>query len=288
MAQGGTRVMQQRRLRAELRRIRSASGHTQKSVAQALNWSTSKMIRIETGVTTVSTSDVMALLHFYGISDQTRTDELVAITRTKERMWWDTYRDHFTQQFLNFLDYENAAVRIRQYMAYMVPGLLQIEDYIRAVIGAFDADAGDVERGVQVRLRRQQLLTEEKGRKAWFLIDQAALHRWIGGPDVLVRQLIRLNQLARQPNISIRVVPYTVGMHPGMSNPSFTIMEFNPDNEAPIVNIESPHREELNQVDQETHGEFVNTFRALESIAASETDSSKIIDSVIKSVRMST
>jgi|SRR4051812_22600437 transcriptional regulator with XRE-family HTH domain len=288
MAQGGTRVMQQRRLRAELRRIRSISGHTQKSVAEALNWSTSKVIRIETGATTVSTSDVMALLHFYGISDQGRTDELVAITRTKEKMWWDGYRDHFSQRFLNFLDYENSAARIRQYMDYMVPGLLQVEGYIRAVMAAYDTDAGNVERGVQVRLRRQQLLAEKNGRQAWFLIDEAVLHRWIGGPGVLVQQLRKLNQLADQPNISIRVVPYTAGMHRGISKPSFTIMEFPLDDEAPIVNVDSPHREELNQVDQESQGEFIKTFHALEDIAASEADSTKIIDAVIDNVRMST
>lgn len=287
MAQGGTRVMQQRRLRAELRRIRSTCGHTQKSVAEAMNWSTSKVIRIETGVTNVSTSDVMALLNFYGVSDQTRTQELVAITRTKERMWWDGYRDYFSQQFLNFLDYENSATRIRQYMAFMVPGLLQIEEYIRAVISAYD-DPGSVEPGVRVRLRRQQLLAEKNGRQAWFLLDEAVLHRWIGGREVLVRQLFRLNELARQSNISVRIVPYTVGMHPGMSNPSFTIFEFHPQDEEPIVNIEDPHREELKQASRETHGEFIKTFRALETIAASEDESSKIIDSVIASVRLST
>jgi transcriptional regulator with XRE-family HTH domain len=152
MAQGGTRVMQQRRLRAELRRIRSTTGYTQKAVAEALNWSASKLIRIETGVNQVSTSDVMALLHFYDVGDQARTEELIAITRTKERMWWDNYRDFLSQQFINFLDYENSATRIRQYMAFVVPGLLQIEEYTRAVIAGHYEDPESIERGVRVRI----------------------------------------------------------------------------------------------------------------------------------------
>lgn len=288
MAQGGTRVMQQRRLRAELRQIRSTCGHTQKSVAEAMNWSTSKVIRIETGVTNVSTSDVMALLNFYGVSDQIRAQELVAITRAKERMWWDSYRDYFSQQFLNFLDYESSAARVRQYMAVMVPGLLQIEDYIRAAISANGDPPECVEPGVRVRIRRQQLLAEENGRQAYFLIDEAALHRWIGGSDVLVRQLVRLNELARQPNISVRIVPYRVGMHPGLSNPSFTILDFFPQDEEPIVSIDDPQREVLNQADKETHGEFIRTFRALQDVAASEDESTRIIDSVTAGVRLST
>ena len=288
MAQGGTRVMQQRRLRAELRRIRSTCGHTQKSVAEAMNWSTSKVIRIETGVTNVSTSDVMALLNFYGVDDRTRAEELVAITRAKERMWWDSYRDYFSQQFLNFLDYESSATHIRQYMAVMVPGLLQIEAYIRAVISANGDPPESVEPGVRVRIRRQQLLAEKNGRQACFLIDEAALHRWIGGPDVLLRQLVRLNELARQPNITVRIVPYSVGMHPGLSSPSFTILDFLPQDEDPIVSIDDPHREELNQADKETHGEFIRTFNTLEAVAAREDESTKIIDSVIAGVRLST
>lgn len=288
MAQDGTRVIQRRRLLAELRRIRSTTGHTQKSVAEALNWSTSKIIRIETGVTKVSTSDVMALLHFYGVSDQTHAEELVAITRAKEKMWWDSYRTLLDPQFLNFLDYENSAARIRQYIAFMIPGLLQIERYTRAAISGYDDDPERIERGVQVRMRRQQVLAEANGRQAWFLIDEPALHRWIGGASVLARQLSRLNELAQQPNISVRVVPYTAGMHRGLSCPSFTILEFRPEDEEPIVNIDDPHREELNQLNRATHDEFVNTFSELEKIAASETESTKIIDSVLDSVRMST
>ncbi len=287
MAQGGTRVMHQRRLRAELRRIREDAGCTQKSVAEAMGWSTSKVIRMETGKLNASTSDVMALLLFYGITNPEVTEELLAITRTREAMWWDEYRDFFSKQFMHFLDYENSASHIRHYVGFVVPGLLQIEDYARAVISG-NTEADGIERGVQVRMRRQELLENQSGPKASFIIDESALHRWIGGPHVLMRQLVRLKEASEQSNISIRVMPYSVGMHPALMRRSFMIFEFQSHDEEPIVNIEDPQRDELIQVDKETNSIFVETFHALENIAADETESCKIISSALDSVRIST
>ncbi|MGH3875693.1 MAG: helix-turn-helix domain-containing protein [Actinophytocola sp.] len=288
MAQGGTRVMHQRRLRAELRRIREGAGCTQKSVAEAMGWSTSKVIRMETGVVNVSTSDVMALLLYYGITEPDRTEELLAISRTKEEMWWDRYREFSTPDFFNFLDYENSASEIRHYVGFVLPGLLQTEDYARAVISGQISDPEGIEREVQIRLRRQELLANKEGLRAWYIIDEAALHRWIGGREVLMRQLVVLKEMTEWPNLSIRVVPHTVGMHPGLMRRSFMIFDFSADDEESIVNIEDPHKDKLIQVDQATNSEFVKRFQALEDVAADEAESGKLIDSALERVRMST
>src|SRR5882724_4529399 len=122
MAQGTTPVVAQRRLRAELRKAREDAGHTQKRVAEDLGWSLSKVIRLETGATSVSTSDAMALIHYYEITDRERIDDLLSVTRAKERAWWDEYSDLYGQQFLNFLAYEDSASRIRQFQTLAVPG----------------------------------------------------------------------------------------------------------------------------------------------------------------------
>src|SRR5262245_6307426 len=92
MAQGGSRVMQQRRLRIELRRLRESAGHTQKTAAAELGWSNSKLIRIETGAQPVSSSDVRAMLHFYGVKDEAKTNDVLAMTRAKAEAWWDGYQ----------------------------------------------------------------------------------------------------------------------------------------------------------------------------------------------------
>jgi transcriptional regulator with XRE-family HTH domain len=123
MAQGTTAVVQQRRLRADLRRTREANGHTQKQVADELGWSLSKVVRLETGATAVATADAMALIHFYGIKDQERVDEMLAVTRSKTPAWWDEYSEFYGQQFLNFLAYEDTASRLRQFQTLAVPGL---------------------------------------------------------------------------------------------------------------------------------------------------------------------
>src|SRR5262245_60487157 len=108
MAQGGSRVMQQRRLRAELRRLRESANYTQKTAAAELQWSQSKIIRIETGVSTVSSADVRAMLHFYGLKDETKTNDLLAMTRAKEEAWWDSYQAVYDHDFLEYLADEDS------------------------------------------------------------------------------------------------------------------------------------------------------------------------------------
>ncbi|GAB3449853.1 helix-turn-helix domain-containing protein [Actinophytocola sediminis] len=282
MAEGASQVMQQRRLRAELRRMRDTTGHTQRAVADSLGWSVSKVIRIETGAVHVSTSDVMALLHFYGVSDQDTTTRLLDVTRAKEKSWWDAYRSVHSQQFLEFIAYEDSALRVRQFIGYVVPGLLQIEDYTRAIIRGYESDEEKIERSVRIRKRRQQILDPDAGREIWFIIDEAALHRWIGGPAVARAQLVHLKEMARQPNISIRVIPFSAGMHIGM-RASFTLLEF-PSDEDLIVNIEDPYREALVRDDLQTTSEFVEAFYSLQEVATQDEDLDKIIDSVLAGI----
>lgn len=274
------RVMQQRRLRAALRQLREQAGDTQKSVAEALEWSTSKVIRIETGAVHVSSSDVRALLHYYGVRDDLYTRQLLAMTKSRGDAWWDAYQPYYKQQFLDFLDYENSAVRIRQFMGFVVPGLLQTEAYARTLLETYFDDRERIERGVEVRMRRQQILAVEKEREAWFLIDEAALHRWIGGPDLVREQLLHIRKIAKQPNISVRVIPFTAGMHPGLRG-SFTIFEFPEADEELVVNVEDPHRDVLIRDDAAATSQFVETYYALEDIAIGDAELGPFIDSLL-------
>lgn len=283
MTQGGSRVMQQRRLRVELRRLRERAGRTQKAVADSLNWSTSKVIRIETGAVHVSTSDVMALLHYYGVREN--TEDILALTRSKEEAWWDAYRPYYKQQFLDFLAYEDSAVRIRQFIGAVVPGLLQTEDYMRALFRSnANYDHERIERAVRVRLRRQEILAPDSGRKAWFLIDESALHRWVGGPEVARTQLTRLKEAARQPNISIRVVPFSAGMHPGMFH-EFTIFEFAAEDEDTVVNVEDAESA-LIRDEPEITSTFIESYYVMEDLATPEDELEKVLDRVLEGIRL--
>ncbi len=286
MAQVGTRATQQRRLRSELRRIRESTGRTQKAAADALGWSMSKIIRIETGVVVVSPGDVMALMHLYELGDKALADELVGITRSKDEMWWDEYREHLSPQFLDWLDYENSACRIRQSIGFVVPGLLQTEDYATAVLDSHGLDARTVRQHVEILLRRQHRLSAKDGPAASFVLDEAVLHRRVGGPAVMRDQLLRLKDAARQPNISIRIVPFARGTHRGLVG-SFTVLEFPPGRGEPVVNIEEPQRDVLLRDDPETTGRYLATFREIENFAGDH-ELDDIVDQVIETMRRDT
>lgn len=288
MAQGTTPVVAQRRLRAELRKAREDAGHTQKKVAEQLGWSLSKVIRLETGATSVSTSDAMALIHYYEITDRERIDDLLSVTRARERAWWDEYSELYTQQFLNFLAYEDSASRIRQFQTLGVPGLLQTASYAREVFQAYLSEEARIERAVKVRLRRQGLLTLPNGPEMIFVVDEAVIHRQVGGPEVMIEQLARLKAVndLDNPSIIVRVVPFSAGVNRGMKG-SFVVMDFPADEDESIVNVEEPNSDVLIRDNPETTSKYVEAFLALEELALSKAKSTELIESVINNMSAS-
>jgi len=287
MTQGGSRVMRQRRLRAELRRLRASAGYTQKDAATEIGWSTSKIIRIETGATAVSSADVRAMLQFYGVSEQDKADDLVAMTRAKDEEWWDAYRPNYRPQFLEYLAYEDNATQIRQFISFVVPGLLQTEEFMRAFFAGYMEGEEWIERGVKVRTRRQQGLAPEQGKQAVFIIDESAVQRWIGGAEITRRQFEHLRQMAKQPNISIRIVPFSLGMHPGM-RASFTILDFASHEEDTIVSVENPEKDMLVKDDADSTSKYLEIFSMLEEIATPEDEIDSVLDSVLDRMRLDT
>jgi transcriptional regulator with XRE-family HTH domain len=286
MAQGTTPVVKQRRLRAELKKAREDAGHTQKKVAEDLDWSLSKVIRLETGANNISTSDAMALIHYYQIDDQVRIDELLAMTRSKEQAWWwDEYSEVYSQRFLNFLAYEDSASSIRQFTALGVPGLLQTDGYARGVFKVYLVEDQRIDLAVRVRLRRQDIL-ERSDVKVEFMLDEAVIHRMVGSREVMIEQLARLKEFNDRniPNKSIRIVPYAAGVNPGMKG-SFTIFEFESEDEDFIVNVEEPNRDVLIRDNPETSSNYIEAFLELEDIALSTAESTKLLNSVIQELR---
>ena len=208
-------ALRRRQLGMELRRLREQAGVTIDLVASRLECSSSKISRIETGQTRVSPRDVRNILQVYGL-DSTTIDNLVDIAeQAKEKGWWQLYGDVLSSPYVGL---EAAADQILAYEVQVVPGLLQTEDYARAMLRAARPDIAEVEidRRVRVRSSRQSLLTQNEPIDFWVVLDEAALRRPVGGAAVMRRQLRHLITMARRSNVTLQVLPFAAGAHPGM------------------------------------------------------------------------
>src|ERR1700683_606310 len=179
-----------RRLRAELRGAREAADLTQDDVAKAMEWSLSKIIRIEAGSVGVSSNDLKALIRLYKIDDPNRVDELLALARqSRERSWWSGYKELLNLQYIQFIDYESAATFIHGFQPVLVPGLLQTEGYARVTITQLGENLTPkvIDDLVEIRMKRQELLAQETPPGMSFVLDEAVVRRVVGGGEVSER-----------------------------------------------------------------------------------------------------
>ncbi|HKN98544.1 MAG TPA: helix-turn-helix transcriptional regulator [Pseudonocardiaceae bacterium] len=279
MSVGDNPTSQLRRLRTELRQRRDAARLTQREVAEALDWSPSKLIRIERGPVGISVTDVRALLQHYRVTDEQQVKTLVDLARaSKKPAWWHQYRDKHSAQFITFLGLEASSVRIQQYQGLVVPGLLQHPDYIRALVTKTD----DVERDVTIRRNRQDLIGDD-GPELSFILDEAVLHRIIGSPEIMRTQLSWLAEQQGQPNVTIRVLPFSLGVHHGMQG-SFTLLELSDEQDDYALLLEPASGDRLIEDTSDETREYVHIFHELERIALSPEDSVALIKRVMAAI----
>jgi transcriptional regulator with XRE-family HTH domain len=262
-------AVQRRRLRAELRRTRLGAGLTQEQVAAAMDWSLSKLIRIENGTVGISTNDLKAILAYYEITDEKRTTEFLALSRgSKERSWWSGYRDVASPQLLQMIELEAASIITRNFQPLLVPGLLQTEDYARTVYRGLNPgeSAKRIESLVEVRLRRQELLSRPDSQLLFFIIDEAVARRVVGGKAAMRRQLAQMIELAGMPNVTIEIVPFEAGVHPGVLGP-FLIYEFPDSADDDALWLEGPLGDLLSRNDPEEILTFREKFEQLRHIS---------------------
>jgi transcriptional regulator with XRE-family HTH domain len=221
---GGSPTIRRRELGARLRELRTNAGLTIDEVAERLLCSPSKVSRIETAQRALSLRDVRDLCHIYGVNDQADRDRLMALSREgQQRAWWQEY----DLPYSTYLGLEAEASLIEDYKSGVVPGLLQTEDYARAVIrGTMPHVRGEVvNQYLKATLTRQGLLAQSTRPTLHVILDEAVLHRAIGGQTVMLRQLDHILELAAPPNILIQVLSYGAGAHPGLDSP-FSILGF--------------------------------------------------------------
>jgi len=275
-------VAQQRLLRSELRAARERAGLTQREVALSLDWSTSKVIRIEAGASNVSTTDLQAMLKHYGVADD-RIGQLVEVAKaSRQRAWWDEYRGSLDQDFVTLLELEASTSLIRQFQSLLIPGLLQTEPYAREILKLY-AKPDELDYKVKIRMERQQILDGEDAVKAFFIIDEAAVRRWVGGPGVVREQLEKLKELNRMPNISIQILTFDKGVHRGMRG-HFEVFEFPTDEQDDVVYLEWSGGAQILQNNAAQVSNYVEIFLELETVASPPDKLDAVIDRLIEEV----
>ncbi|MCP2343422.1 helix-turn-helix domain-containing protein [Actinomadura rupiterrae] len=223
--------VRRRRLGAELRRLREQTGLNGEEAASALDWSASKLSRIENARIGARVSDVRLLLELYRVDEDHRGELLALAHAATEPGWWSGRRLATSPEFDEFVALEDEASAALCYSVFTVPGLVQSEPYAAATLrsaGLVTADSPrTIRRRVEMRMRRQDVLTRPDPIDFRGIVDESVLLRSIGDASVMFRQLQRLLELMRLPNVELRVLPLD-GFHGPVMGEAFTILEFAP------------------------------------------------------------
>lgn len=262
-----------RRVRRLLRQTRESKGFTQKEVADRLLWSLSKLTRIESGVTLPAPSDVRSLLIEYDASERLdEAVELVRLARMPDR--WDPFRDIISPNTHNLFSNERAASVIQKFEPSLVPGLFQSEDYRRGLLRSLGASSKMIERRIEITKRRQELLDEADCPTIEVIIGEAVISRPIGGNSVMLAQIDRLKELASRPKITIQIMPFAIGAHPGMGS-AFTVLEFRDSELDDLVYLEEADRDSIVRENREDVEKYRERFATLQELALPAADFAK-------------
>ncbi|MGW0826729.1 helix-turn-helix domain-containing protein [Streptomyces sp. NPDC002845] len=215
-----TRISErQRRLAAELRRLREARGISSNEAAEAAGFRASFLSKVEAGRTAIATDRLLRLCEHYGVTYDSYLEALVAMSESSGKGWWSAYQERVTQYALNLAELEAEAVGLCSYEPLLIPGLLQTDEYIRALFGDVQPKHATSEDAIAFRLERQRVLTGQTAPTVHAVIHEAALRMHYGGSAVMRRQLLHLIELARLPNVTIQIFPFRTRTYPGVSTP---------------------------------------------------------------------
>ncbi|MBL1113578.1 helix-turn-helix domain-containing protein [Streptomyces sp. 110] len=234
-----------RQLGDELKRLRDASGLTTTQAAEALDCTKGKISRIENGRVAVRLPDLTAMLQAYGVSDPEVSGRLGALARKANRRrrqgWWNQYGSVLADTYRDYIALETMADSIRTFQAQLVPGLLQIPEYIRAVTVASQQwqTADEIEAFVHVRLARQERLSGDSPLRLWAVLSEAVLLQQVGGSEVMKTQLQHLLTVSENPNVTVQVLPFSRGAHASMFGP-YVVLGFPEEGALDVVLADNP------------------------------------------------
>jgi transcriptional regulator with XRE-family HTH domain len=271
-----------RRLGLELRQHREAAGLNLEEAAVLLKRSASSISRIEKALHHAPVRDVEYFLGKYGVTDQSVYQRLYDLSRNgRKKGWWQKHADDLVPEMMEVISLEADAISIEFFEVILIPGLLQTEEYARALIGngLFARDPERVDRLVDVRMRRQQILRRPDPPRFWAIVDEAALRREVGGPEVMCAQLRRLLEVSRLGQVTLQVLPFTAGSYRGMTG-AFKIMEVGERGDLRVVALDSLVEVSFREEEDEVRA-YADTFDILRAAALSETDSRALIESLL-------
>ncbi|MER5840929.1 helix-turn-helix domain-containing protein [Streptomyces prasinus] len=276
----GSPTARRRRLSIELKKLREKSTLTCAQVGQALDWSGSKVNRMETGSGRVQPSDIDALCRFYDTSDELREFLKSLAREAKTRGWWQVHGAGVPEWFNIYIGLEQDASALRQYQCELLPGLMQTTAYARELhtTGAH-LSPEDIDRAVRVRLERQEMLTRPDAPDAWFVVNEGAVRNVIGDRALMREQLERVLDSAALPNVTLQVLPFDSGTYPVTG--SFTMLGFPAPEDPDLV-----YRDGITDavyLEGEHHvREYTKAFDGLRAAALSPQRSAQLIKSVVK------
>ncbi|GAA1414127.1 helix-turn-helix transcriptional regulator [Streptomyces thermospinosisporus] len=276
----GSPTARRRRLSIELKKLREQSALTCAQVGEALDWSGSKVNRMETGSGRVQPSDVDALCRFYGTTDELREFLKSLARQAKTRSWWQVHGSGVPQWFSIYIGLEQDASTLRQYQCEVLPGLLQTEPYARELhtCGSY-LPPEDIERAVRVRLERQSMLDAPDAPDCWFVVSEGAVRRVIGDHELMQAQLEHLLGAVDRPSVTLQVLPFDAGTCP--TTGSFTLLGF-PDPEDPDIVYRDGITDAM-YLEGEPHvREYNRAFDELRAAALSPRRSIQLIKDMVK------
>ncbi|GII85947.1 transcriptional regulator [Sphaerisporangium siamense] len=228
-----------RRLAAELRRLRKEAGLTREQVAEVIGCAPATITRFEIARSGPRVGEVALMLELYGITGAQRDALLKMAKEARRRGWWHPYSGAIPTWFETYVSLEEEAATIRAYESECVPGLLQTAGYMRAVTLAEPVVPGaeEIDRRVAVRMERQARLSGDEAPAIWAVLNEAAVRRQVGGRETMRDQLERLMEVSRLHNVTLQILPFEAGAHPGMDG-AFTILGFPESMDPDVVYVE--------------------------------------------------
>jgi len=271
-----------RQLMIELKRLRETANLTQEQSAERLDWHHTKIFRIETGRTGPHPNDVRAMLDVYGVINPVQREALIQLAKEARKSgWWYSYRDILPSKYEFYIGMESEASSIHTFELAVIPGLLQNEDYARALIrgGPLELEPEEIQRRVEVRMNRQQILTRQDRPQLWAILDEAAIRRQIGGPTVMRAQLEHL-QRSTQGRTTIQVIPFEVGAHPATTGP-FIVLGFPGTGDVDVAYMETIGGNLWVDKPEEVE-QYSMAFDHLRAVALSPDDTRDMLDTVLQ------
>ena len=271
-----------RQLAAELRRLRATATLTGDEVATRLGWSPSKLSRIETGHTAITTEDLQRLLETYQVSGPLY-DRLAKLGHVAgQRGWWDAYDDTLSEGYSTLLALENDAESELSYTQMLVPGLLQTEAYAREIMRSLNMLPGEIARRVTVRLTRQRVLTKDNPLEFVAVLDEACLRRRVGGAAIMAEQISHLISMARLPNITLQLLPFSAGYHEGLIT-AFRVLHFPEEGATDVVYLENMIGDLYIEHEGDVH-HYIHAFAELREHALNQQESITALNQIASEI----